>query len=186
MIAEVASCAAIVRVHVPNAPVRPRASSGAIPILFLSIGSVAPGLIVGLVSRIEDGKEGKGGNVDATGVNRRVRHEAAHFLVGWLLGLPIADYSVEDQTSLVEFHPTQNGELQPGQRLAKGEVDKMCVVALSGAVGEALHFDSAFGGGQDLQTLQRLFLMSEERINAQQQQDQVAAALHPCGSNAEA
>jgi len=145
---------------------------GAIPILFLSIGSVAPGLIVGLVSRIEDGKEGKGGNVDATGVNRRVRHEAAHFLVGWLLGLPIADYSVEDQTSLVEFHPTQNGELQPGQRLAKGEVDKMCVVALSGAVGEALHFDSAFGGGQDLQTLQRLFLMSEERINAQQQQDQ--------------
>ena len=146
----------------------------AVPLIFLSIGSVAPGIIVGLISQIEGGKEGKGGNVDSAGINRRVRHEAAHFLVGYLLGLPIAAYEVETNTSCVEFHPTVNGEIVPNQRLSKGEIDKLSVVALSGAVGEALNFNSATGGGQDLELLQRLLLLliCEERMTRAKQEDQ--------------
>ena len=144
----------------------------AVPLIFLSIGSVAPGIIVGLISQIEGGKEGKGGNVDSAGINRRVRHEAAHFLVGYLLGLPIAAYEVETNTSCVEFHPTVNGEIVPNQRLSKGEIDKLSVVALSGAVGEALNFNSATGGGQDLELLQRLLLICEERMTRAKQEDQ--------------
>ncbi|CAN0439999.1 unnamed protein product, partial [Ectocarpus sp. 13 AM-2016] len=35
---------------------------------------------------------------------RRVRHEAAHFLSGYLCGLPIKSYKADGGTTLVEFY----------------------------------------------------------------------------------
>jgi len=144
---------------------------GAVPLVFLGIGSTVPGLIVKGITAIESGKEGRGGDVDAEGVNRRVRHEAAHFLLGYILGLPVCGYNVEPDTARVAFFATPRGDLQPGDRFTKEELDRLCVVSLAGAVGETLTFSKATGGGQDLRLLQRAFVTAEERLNPNMQMD---------------
>ena len=57
------------------------------PLLFLS-PSTAPGLISAV---IEVGKT----RLDPKYGERRVKHEAAHFLMGYLCGVPIQGYEVE-------------------------------------------------------------------------------------------
>lgn len=57
---------------------------------------------------------------------RRVRHEACHFLSGYLCGLPIKSYRAEGGTTLVEFYDSVDGDL--GGRALKftpEEVDKV-------------------------------------------------------------
>lgn len=59
---------------------------------------------------------------------RRVRHEAAHFLAGYLCGLPIKSYRADGGTTLVEFYDSVDGDL--GGRALKftpEEVDQVCV-----------------------------------------------------------
>ena len=58
-----------------------------LPILFLGVGSSSPGIIVALVSIIKT-------RIDSDYKDRRVQHEAAHFLAGYLCGLPIKSYKV--------------------------------------------------------------------------------------------
>ena len=59
---------------------------GGISIAVLAVGSVAPGLLQFAIDRFSlvfpDYRE------------RTTRHEAAHFLTGYLLGFPIANYSL--------------------------------------------------------------------------------------------
>ncbi|CAM9413198.1 unnamed protein product [Heterosigma akashiwo] len=59
-----------------------------IPILFLGVGSTAPGIITSAI-------EGFKTNTDSDFNERRIRHEAAHFLVGYALGFPIRSYTSE-------------------------------------------------------------------------------------------
>ena len=42
---------------------------------------------------------------------RRVRHEAAHFLSGYLCGLPIKSYKADGGTTLVEFYDSVEGDM---------------------------------------------------------------------------
>lgn len=42
---------------------------------------------------------------------RRVRHEAAHFLSGYLCGLPIKSYKADGGTTLVEFYDSVEGDI---------------------------------------------------------------------------
>ncbi|CAN0002966.1 unnamed protein product, partial [Ectocarpus sp. 13 AM-2016] len=68
-----------------------------LPIVFLGIGSTAPGVITAVINNVrrksQDDYE-----------ERRVRHEAAHFLSGYLCGLPIKSYKADGGTTLVEFY----------------------------------------------------------------------------------
>jgi hypothetical protein len=139
-----------------------------IPILWLGVGSTAPGAIAGLIAAV---KGGTGDKVDR--VDRVTRHEAAHFLCGYLCGLPVADYATtEDNVPRVEFHYSADGPATANRELADDEVNALTVVAMSGAVAEAMAFGKAAGGGNsDLIELANIFRKSQKFLGAEKQQD---------------
>lgn len=137
-----------------------------IPILFLGIGSSAPGFIAGAIASLK-GKE------DELSVkqDRVCRHEAGHFLCGYLCGLPVRSYQVNDLGyPCVEFHPSTDGEAI-GRELSSEEIAALSVVAMSGSVAEALEFGEAKGGQNDLIELNNIYRRSKEFIGAEKQQD---------------
>ena len=137
-----------------------------IPILFIGIGSVAPGIIAGgiVVSR---------GESEAAEVQREriCRHEAGHFLCGYLCGFPIKSYEINDDTNVacVEFHTAEavNGKGE----LSDEDIAALTVVAMSGSIAEIMKYDKATGGENDLLELQNCFRKSKEFIGAAKQQD---------------
>ena len=137
-----------------------------IPILFLAVGSSAPGIIAGAIAATRGTKEEKGEQED-----RVCRHEAGHFLCGYLSGLPIRGYSANDLGfPCVEFYPSLDGEAR-GRELSADEIAIMSVVAMSGSVAEVLAFGEAKGGDSDLMELDGLMRRSSDFVGAQKQQD---------------
>lgn len=138
-----------------------------IPILFLGIGSTAPAAIANVIASL------KGGDKSGISKTDRVcRHEAAHFLCGYLCGLPIAEYSTtEENIPRVEFHDTTEGPMTAQRELTEEEVNALCVVAMSGSVAEAMEFGSAVGANSDLMGLQGVFRRSKNFLGAEKQQD---------------
>ena len=137
-----------------------------IPILFLGIGSTAPGIIAGAIASLRNSPEEQSAQID-----RVCRHEAGHFLCGYLCGLPIKGYSTNDLgVPCVEFYPSVDGEAM-GRELSQEEIAAMSVVAMSGSVAEALSFEEAKGGENDLIELDSILRRSKEFVGAQKQQD---------------
>lgn len=139
-----------------------------IPILFIGVGSSAPGFIAGAIGALKRGKDN-----DEARVDRVCRHEAAHFLCGYLCGLPVKRYSITDEGfPCVEFHVSgEETAISPNRELSQSEIATMSVVAMSGSVAEAMAFEKARGGENDLIELDQLFRQSEDFMGAQKQQD---------------
>jgi len=137
-----------------------------IPILFLGVGSTAPGIITSAI-------EGFKTNTDSDFNERRIRHEAAHFLVGYALGFPIRSYTSEGPACEVEFYDTPAGDdfaaARTAEALKKEQLEPLAVVAMSGAVGECLEFGNARGGQNDLVALQTLFTRTRPYVRADEQ-----------------
>jgi hypothetical protein len=138
-----------------------------IPILFLAIGSTAPAAIANAIVALKGG--------DDSGVSKATRvcrHEAAHFLVGYLCGLPVASYSTtEEDIPRVEFHDTPEGPVTAQRELSDDEVNALAVIAMSGSVAEAMEFGSAKGTNSDLMALGSVFKRSKNFLGAAKQQD---------------
>lgn len=133
-----------------------------LPILFLGVGSTAPGFIAELFVKSKDGPSDT--------VERQCRHEAAHFCCGYWSGLPIAGYSVIDTgVPRVEFDvATTTG----GKGYSPTEVAALTVTAMAGLAGEAAHFGSARGAAQDLMSLENaVFRKSRDFVGAAASQD---------------
>eukprot|EP01082_Thalassiosira_pseudonana_P014808 g13523.t1 g13523 contig8:858511-859746(-) len=134
-----------------------------VPIAFIGVGSVAPGIIAGVIT------SARGKSEDEERRRERVcRHEAGHFLCGYLCGLPVKNYEIVDSTGVacVEFHTDGNGG-----ELTEDDVAALSVVAMSGSVAEIIAYDKATGGENDLIELQNCFRKSKEFIGAARQQD---------------
>jgi len=137
-----------------------------IPIAFLAVGSTAPAAIAGAIAAL------KGSEDDSSAKDDRVcRHEAGHFLCGYLCGLPVKSYQLNDLGyPCVEFYPSTDGDAM-GRELSSEEIAALSVVAMSGSVAEALEFGEAKGGNNDLIELSGLFRRSKDFIGSQKQQD---------------
>lgn len=136
-----------------------------VPIGWVAIGSSTPAILAGLIATVRGG-----GEVEEEKEDRICRHEAAHFLCGYLCGLPVRSYSTGDTGfPCVEFHPCAEGDIQ--RELTEEEIAVMSVVAMSGSVAEAMVYDEAKGGGNDLIELSGLFKRSKEFLGAVKQQD---------------
>lgn len=136
-----------------------------IPILFLGIGSTAPGIIAGAIASARGSSDSQEQQLD-----RICRHEAGHFLAGYCCGLPIKEYSLLDSgIPCVEFHPSSEGDT--GREFTAEEIAALSVVAMSGSVAEALELGTAKGGENDLLELEKLLRRSQDFVGAQKQQD---------------
>ncbi|KAL7544768.1 hypothetical protein ACHAWF_008131 [Thalassiosira exigua] len=137
-----------------------------IPVGFIGVGSVAPGAIAGVIMAA------RGQSEDAEVQRERIcRHEAGHFLCGYLCGLPVKNYEISPDTGVacVEFHTT--GSSAVGKDLSDDVIAALSVVAMSGSVAEIMTYDKATGGENDLLELQNCFRKSNEFIGAAKQQD---------------
>ncbi|CAM8930995.1 unnamed protein product [Rhodiola kirilowii] len=136
---------------------------GSISLVVLAVGSISPGLlqaaIGGFSSFFPDYKD------------RVARHEAAHFIVAYLLGLPILGYSLDigkENTNLIDQRLEKL--IYSGQLDAK-ELDRLAVVAMAGLAAEGLEYDKVVGQSADLFSLQRFINRSKPSLSKEQQQN---------------
>uniref|UniRef100_A0A7S0NXT6 Peptidase M41 domain-containing protein n=1 Tax=Calcidiscus leptoporus TaxID=127549 RepID=A0A7S0NXT6_9EUKA len=78
---------------------------------------------------------------------RQAYHEAGHFLVGYMAGLPIEGYSVSAAETAVRF-----GELDGDADL----IDSVSCISMAGIAAEVISFGNAAGGLDDLAQLRVL------------------------------
>lgn len=133
-----------------------------VPILYLAIGSTAPAAIAQVIDSIKN-KEDKD---QITEKDRVARHEAAHFMCGYMCGLPIVNYNI-----LSSGVPCVAFSAGAEQRFGKEAVAALSITAMSGLVSEAMTFGDVRGAENDLMELDNIFRRAEDFIGAQQQQD---------------
>jgi len=118
--------------------------------------------------------EGKGGtlvlgllaNISPEHRDRVVRHEAGHFLVAYLLEIPITGYTLSPWEAFQQGQPGVGGvsfsdaelasELEIG-KLSAQLFDRYCAVWMAGGVAETLVYGNAEGGADDLQKLRSIW-----------------------------
>jgi len=126
------------------------------PYAFLSLGLATPRFLQGGVARVRS-------IVSPEYRERMLRHEAGHFLVGHLVGLPVASYSAAAAESAVEValnDGTRAGTREHGGEAGPAEdpeelLNALAIVSLAGVVAECLCFGKAEGGLADLSQLQQ-------------------------------
>ncbi|RWR78418.1 hypothetical protein CKAN_00694900 [Cinnamomum micranthum f. kanehirae] len=147
---------------------------GSISLVVLAVGSVSPGLlqaaIGGFSSFFPDYQE------------RIARHEAAHFLVAYLLGLPILDYSLDIGKEHVNLVDERLQKLIYSGQLDEKELDRLAVVSMAGLAAEGLKYDKVVGQSADLFSLQRFINRSKPQTSKEQQQNLTRWAVLFAGS----
>ncbi|KAF3440462.1 hypothetical protein FNV43_RR18746 [Rhamnella rubrinervis] len=147
---------------------------GSISLIVLAVGSISPGLlqaaINGFSSFFPDYQE------------RIARHEAAHFLVAYLLGLPILGYSLDIGKEHVNLIDERLEKLIYSGQLDTKELDRLAVVAMAGLAAEGLKYDKVVGQSADLFTLQRFINRSKPQLSKDQQQNLTRWAVLFAGS----
>ncbi len=143
---------------------------GGISFVVLGIGSVNPGILQFAIDKFSqvfpDYKE------------RVLRHEAAHFLTAYLLGVPVAGYSLivgKEHTDLAEA-ALQRRLIE--KQLDDKEVDTLSVIAMAGATAEAMYYEEVMGQNQDMFDLQRIMNRSSTKLGNPQQQNQTRWACY--------
>ncbi|XP_004304856.1 PREDICTED: uncharacterized protein LOC101297070 [Fragaria vesca subsp. vesca] len=147
---------------------------GSISLVVLGVGSTSPGLLQAAISSFSsffpDYQE------------RIASHEAAHFLVAYLLGLPILGYSLDIGKEHVNLIDQRLEKLIYSGQLDAKELDRLAVVAMAGLAAEGLKYDKVIGQSADLFTLQRFINRSKPQISKDQQQNLTRWAVLFAGS----
>ncbi len=108
--------------------------------------------------------------------DRIVKHEAGHFLVAHLLGIPISGYAINAWEAFKQGQSAQGGvqfdDLQLNQQLQQGQLtaqmlDRYCTVWMAGIAAETIAYDNATGGAEDRIKLQAVLSQISTPINAE-------------------
>lgn len=146
---------------------------GGISIVVLAIGSTSPGLLQFFIDKFSlifpDYKE------------RVTRHEAAHFLVGYLAGCPVTSYSILLGQERVEFAEARLQKRLYEKTLEDEEVDTLAIVAVAGIAAEGQQYEEVMGQTADLLDLQRILLRSKNKLSDQAQQNMTRWAVMTAG-----
>lgn len=100
---------------------------------------------------------------------RLVRHEAGHFLAGYLCGMPIASYQTDAVTNAVQFFDSG----RRFGRIPEADLLRMCIVSLGGVIAEIQYCGHSEGGAADLAQLNSLLQLSEGKLTSREKQDRV-------------
>lgn len=147
---------------------------GGITLVVLAIGSTAPGLLSVIIDKFSqvfpDYKE------------RVLKHEAAHFLLGYLLGVPVMAYSIELGKEHTEFAEAKIQQRIIERQLSDEEIDTLALVAVAGMAAEGREYEEVMGQTADLSDLQRLLLRSKAQLSNSQQQNITRWAVYNAAS----
>eukprot|EP00186_Timspurckia_oligopyrenoides_P002148 CAMPEP_0182444336 /NCGR_PEP_ID=MMETSP1172-20130603/2819_1 /TAXON_ID=708627 /ORGANISM="Timspurckia oligopyrenoides, Strain CCMP3278" /LENGTH=233 /DNA_ID=CAMNT_0024639871 /DNA_START=370 /DNA_END=1071 /DNA_ORIENTATION=- len=130
---------------------------GGIVIVFVGIGSSSPALLQSFSASLSS-------RFSSDYKSRLVRHEAAHLLVAYLVGLPIASFTISETNRKSALNAVELYELDSG----RDEVNKVSVVSLAGAVGEAMKYGNAEGALADLEQLQKLLIRANPPLRSKE------------------
>jgi hypothetical protein len=107
--------------------------SGGISILVLAIGSTNPGVLAFFIDKFSQ--------VFPDYRDRVLRHEAAHFLIGYLLGVPVLGYDLAIGREHTDFAEAKLQKRLFQSNLSTQDIDQLAVVAMAGVAAEAMEFD---------------------------------------------
>jgi hypothetical protein len=93
---------------------------------------------------------------------RIVQHEAGHFLVAYLLGIPITGYTLSAWESFRQGRSAQGGVMfaPPQTDISSQLLQQYCTVWMAGIAAEKLIYDRAEGGSEDRQKLRGILFIS--------------------------
>lgn len=101
----------------------------------LAIGSTNPGILAIFIDKFSQ--------VFPDYRDRVLRHEAAHFLVGYLLGVPALGYDLAIGREHTDFAEAKLQKRLFQSDLSAGDIDQLSVVAMAGVAAEAMEYDEA-------------------------------------------
>ncbi|KAK1391943.1 Heat-inducible transcription repressor HrcA [Heracleum sosnowskyi] len=136
---------------------------GSISFVVLAVGSTNPGLLQAAIGGFS--------TFFPDYQDRIARHEAAHFLVAYLLGLPILGYSLDIGKENVNLTDKRLEKLIYSGQLDAKELDRLAVVAMAGLAAEGLKYEKVVGQSVDLFNLQIFINRSKPTITKDQQQN---------------
>jgi len=139
-----------------------------IPIGILAVGSTAPGILFLPVEAFRAAVANE--EEKRTRALRVCKHEAAHLLCAYTLGLPVQEVVADEKGPRVVVFDEELSQ-QPGQFVDASQVDALAVVAMSGFMAEADAYGKALGASEDLKLLNSILLRCTPPIPAQKQQD---------------
>jgi hypothetical protein len=108
---------------------------------------------------------------------RIVNHEAGHFLVAYLLDIPITGYTLSAWESLKAGQAAQGGVMfsAPQANISSQLLQRYCTVWMAGIAAEKLIYDRSEGGSEDRQKLRgTLFLAGKQQQEIVQQENLAA------------
>ncbi|CAM6116441.1 unnamed protein product [Calypogeia fissa] len=136
---------------------------GSISLVVLAVGSIAPGLLQAGISSFS--------SIYPDYQERLLRHEAAHFFVAYLVGLPIVGYSIDIGKEHVNLLDEKLQERIYSGSFDARELDKLAVVSMAGLAAEGLKYEKVEGQSADLYSLQRLINRSNPPLSNSDQQN---------------
>lgn len=107
--------------------------SGGISIVTLAVGSTNPGLLTFAIDKFSQ--------VFPDYRDRVLRHEAAHFLIGYLLGVPAIGYDLALGREHTDFAEAKLQKRLFQSKLSDDEVNQLAVVAMAGVAAESREYD---------------------------------------------
>lgn len=106
---------------------------------------------------------------------RILHHEAGHFLVAHLLGIPITGYSLSAWEALRQGNPGQGGvSVAPPNvtsSISSTLLQQYCHVWMAGIAAESVVYGSAEGGREDREQLQAAFRVIKRPLSQAQYQE---------------
>ncbi|MEW5860410.1 MAG: ATP-dependent Zn protease [Cyanobacteriota bacterium] len=168
------------------------------PMLNISptIPAIATVSILGLATLDTLSFQGKGitlllelfAGADSKYRDRVLRHEAGHFLVAYLLEIPITGYTLSAWETFRQGIPGQGGVIFDTQKLQQETttpwdlqvtLDRFCTVWMAGIAAEILVYGSAEGGAEDRQKIREALTQVGRQESGAQQKERASAMQAP-------
>jgi hypothetical protein len=107
---------------------------------------------------------------------RIIHHEAGHFLVAYLLDIPITGYTLSAWESWQQGQSAQGGVMfaPPATDIDDRLLQKYCTVWMAGIAAEKLVYDKSQGGVEDLQKLRGILTLVGKQQQESIQQENLA------------
>ena len=107
---------------------------------------------------------------------RIIYHEAGHFLVAYLLGIPITGYTLSAWESIRQGISSQGGTIfAPPQTDIATQIQQYCTVCMAGIAAEKLVYDRSQGGSEDRQKLRSILFLAGKQQQEMVTQENLAA-----------